>query len=195
MSCLPKCFRLAVVFLVACVIAVAGSPAVTHAQTSPAVTFEKVLELLELEVKEAKLLSLIEQSPTTFVLGEEQVRILEQAGATDAVIAAMQKKGSTITPGSDISEFVVILDCFGSMKDQIAGGSTKWQALAKVIARSDYDLFEAANDHEFALVAILKLAPAKAGDALGVAFKATRRRSPGPRRRSASSASDRVSPA
>jgi Mg-chelatase subunit ChlD len=108
--------------------AVAAAPGIAHAQAAPAVTFDKVLELLELEVKEAKILSLIEQSPTTFVLGDAQVQKLKQAGASDAVIAAMQKKGKTVAPGSDISEFVVILDCSGSMKDRVPGGSTKWEA-------------------------------------------------------------------
>lgn len=128
MSHLLQWFRLAAVCLVGLVLAVAASPAVSHAQTGPAVTFDKVLELLELEVKEAKILSLIEQSPTTFVLGDEQVQALKQAGASVAVVAAMEKKGKAVALGSDISEFVVILDCSGSMKDRTSDGSTKWQA-------------------------------------------------------------------
>jgi Mg-chelatase subunit ChlD len=129
----PDRFHLAGVFLLA-VLAVTGSPVVTLAQASPAVTFDRVLELLELEVPEAKILSLIELSPTTFVLGDAQVQRLKQAGASDAVVAAMQKKGKTVTPGSDISEFVVILDCSGSMKDRVPGGSTKWEAARQAAA-------------------------------------------------------------
>lgn len=119
-------FRSALMWVGLCL--VLAGPVSGQTPTNPAVTFDKVMELLELEVKEAKLLSLIEQSPTSFVLGEAQILKLKQAGASDAVIAAMQKKGKTVAIGSDVTEFIVILDCSGSMKDRIAGGTTKWDA-------------------------------------------------------------------
>lgn len=48
------------------------------AQTT--VTVDKVIELLELEVKEEKIIALLEGSPTQFTLGEDQIAKLKKAG-------------------------------------------------------------------------------------------------------------------
>lgn len=99
-----------------------------QAQSPSAITYDKVMEYLLLEVSEAKLIRMVEASPTAFTLGTEQVQQLQAAGASDALIAAMQKKGQAVAPGSDITDFVLILDCSGSMNDQGPDGRTKWQA-------------------------------------------------------------------
>ena len=95
------------------------------AQTT--VTVDKVIELLELEVKEEKIIALLEGSPTQFTLGEDQIAKLKKAGASEKVIAAMQKKGQKAGSGSDVAEFIVILDASGSMNDAGSDGS-KWKA-------------------------------------------------------------------
>jgi hypothetical protein len=96
---------------------------------TPVVTFDKVLEYLQMEVREEKIIKAVEG--TTFILGQGQVAALKQAGASDALIAAMVKKGQTIAVGSDFGTFVFILDCSGSMKDKAQGGTTKWAAAQK----------------------------------------------------------------
>ena len=90
---------------------------------TPVVTFDKVMEYLQMEVKEEKIIKAVEG--TTFTLGQDQVAALKKAGASDALITAMMKKGQTIAAGSDFGSFVIILDCSGSMKDKAQGGTTQ----------------------------------------------------------------------
>src|SRR5262249_34360890 len=73
-----------------------------------------------------KIIKLLEDSPTNFTLGRDQLVRLRQSGASERLIAAMQK-GST-SSNSDVGAFVIILDCSGSMKDPIEGGGNKWEA-------------------------------------------------------------------
>lgn len=118
----------------------AGTAATTaYAQSAGAVaphavTFDKVVEYVNLEVSEAKILRLIDSSPTKFVLGEDQVRILREAGASPAILEAMQKQGQVVAPSSDVTDFVLILDASGSMNDRLADGSSKWQAAQRAAA-------------------------------------------------------------
>ncbi len=114
---LPRCLALGAVLL-------SGGQLV--AQTT--VTFDKVLEYVELGADSAKIAKLVQASPTKFVLGAEQVRKLQQAGATEELLAAIQKQGLPVENGSDIADFVVILDCSGSMNDRLLDGTSKWQA-------------------------------------------------------------------
>lgn len=94
-------------------------------------TYDKVLEYIKLEVKETKIIELIEASPTAFVLSAEQVDALRTAGASDELLAAIAKKtaaATQVTAGNDVTEFVLILDCSGSMNDALPDGGSKWQA-------------------------------------------------------------------
>lgn len=56
-----------------------GLGSLTRAQTP--VTFEKVLKLLGLEVKDEKILKLLAESPTQFTLDAEQLEKLKQAAS------------------------------------------------------------------------------------------------------------------
>lgn len=94
------------------------------------ITFDRVIELLEGETQVDEILKLVEASPTRFTLGEDQIAQLKKAGASDGLIAAMQKKRKTVDAGSSIDAFVVILDASASMKDDAADG-TKWDAAQK----------------------------------------------------------------
>ncbi len=114
---LPRCLALGAVFLMS------GS---LVAQTT--VTFEKVVEYVDLGVDEVKIAKLVQASPTKFVLGSEQVQKLRQAGATETLIASIQKQGLSVESSSDIADFIVILDCSGSMNDRLLDGTSKWQA-------------------------------------------------------------------
>ncbi len=104
-----------------------GRVPAAHAQ-APAVTFDRVVEYLQLDVSEAKLLQLIDNSPSHFILGADQLAALRAAGATDKLIAAMQKKGALAPARSDVQDFVLILDCSGSMNDKLADGTSKWRS-------------------------------------------------------------------
>jgi hypothetical protein len=94
------------------------------------ITYEKLLEYLELGVKEQKILDLLKDSPTTFTLGKEQIEKLRAAGASETLLEAL-KKNAAVPSGSDISVFVLILDCSGSMKDKTEEGITKFEAAQK----------------------------------------------------------------
>ncbi len=104
-------------------------PGVTSApvfgQSPTPVTFERVVELLELEVREEKLIALINSQPTVFTLSDEQLARLKKAGASEAVIAAMIPKGNAVVE-SDITAYVMILDASGSMLESAGDGKTKW---------------------------------------------------------------------
>jgi hypothetical protein len=105
-----------------------AAPSFSQAQSPQAVTFDQLLQYVELQVPEAKLLQLIEGSPTQFVLGAEQLQRLSQAGATESILAALQAKSPAVSPGSDVTDFVLILDCSGSMNDKLSDGGSKWNA-------------------------------------------------------------------
>jgi hypothetical protein len=51
--------------------------------------------------------------------GEEQVATLKKAGASDKLIAAMQAKGRKAGEIGDVTDFVLVLDCSGSMTDAV----------------------------------------------------------------------------
>jgi Ca-activated chloride channel family protein len=90
-------------------------------------TFEKVVEYLQLDVDQAKIAKMVQASPTKFVLGSQQVEQLKQAGANESLIQLLQTPAA-VTAGSDVGEFVIILDCSGSMNDRLPDGSSKWDA-------------------------------------------------------------------
>jgi Mg-chelatase subunit ChlD len=91
------------------------------------VTFEKVVELLQLGADQTKIAKLVQSSPTKFVLGSQQIEDLKKAGANEELIQLLQSPAS-VAAGSDVGEFVVILDCSGSMNDRLPDGSSKWDA-------------------------------------------------------------------
>lgn len=105
-------------------LALMWSPSIATAQTP--LTFDRILDLVELEVKEEKLLSLIATQSTVFTLSAEQVSRLKTAGAPDSVIAALSPKATTMIR-SDTSDYVIILDVSGSMKETSRDGNSKWE--------------------------------------------------------------------
>ena len=93
-----------------------------------AVTFDRVLDYVQLGVDEAKIAQIVKASPTKFVLGTDQVEKLRQAGASPTMIEAIQQKGTTVEAISDVSDFIIILDCSGSMNEKLSDGTSKWHA-------------------------------------------------------------------
>ncbi len=99
-----------------------------QAQQARAVTFDQLLEYVELGVPAAKLEQLVADSPTRFVLGEKQLDRLRAAGASEGLLQALANPAPVVGSGDDASDFVLILDCSGSMNDRLPDGGTKWQA-------------------------------------------------------------------
>jgi len=99
-----------------------------------AITFQKLVEYLDLEVKEDRILKSVNDSATAFTLSDEQVRVLKSKGASDKLIDALKKKSASaghVAASSDISDFVLILDCSGSMRDRTTDGKSKWEVAQK----------------------------------------------------------------
>jgi len=101
-----------------------------YAQSSNPVTYDKVLELLKLEIKDEKLLRLLKDQPTVFTLSEGQIAELKKAGATDSLLAAMKSAPKSVVE-SDIGGYVMILDVSVSMLETAADGQSKWEAAKK----------------------------------------------------------------
>ena len=102
----------------------------SYAQSSGAVTYDKVLELLQLEVKEEKLLKLLKDQPTVFTLSDGQIADLKKAGATDSLLSAMKSAPKSVVE-SDIGGYVMILDVSVSMLETVSDGQSKWEAAKK----------------------------------------------------------------
>lgn len=132
---MPARFRLAILAsLVALLPAVPTAVARADSRPKPAIaTYDKLLEYLDLGVKEEKLLGMLAESPVTFTLSTAQVEKLRTAGASDRLLAALTRKPARVAAGSDVTSFVLILDCSGSMTDRTPDGGTKWEAARKAV--------------------------------------------------------------
>ena len=106
----------------------AGQPANT-------ITYEGILKLIQQGTGEGEILKQLQDSPTTFTLDQAQVAELRKAGASTQLINALQKSRNPVTQGSDISDFAVILDCSGSMKEMTPDGISKMEAAKEVVTR------------------------------------------------------------
>jgi Mg-chelatase subunit ChlD len=101
-----------------------------------AVTYHDVLKLLQIGLKEKDIIERLEKSPTHFTLDAGQVEALKQAGATEALLSAMQKSHSSPHPtaGPRITDFAVVLDCSGSMAEQTRDGQIKIDVAKRVVS-------------------------------------------------------------
>jgi hypothetical protein len=98
------------------------------------VTYPDVLKLVQLGIDEAAILKRLEKSPTTFTLSAEQVAELKQAGASDALIAALKGERKVSPQAAElITDFAIVLDCSGSMKEATPEGETKMAAAKRVV--------------------------------------------------------------
>jgi Mg-chelatase subunit ChlD len=100
-----------------------------------AITYQQLLSFVELEVKEEKLLKMLAESPTKFTLGEDQIAKLKAAGASDKLLAALNRNPTTsLEQTSDIRDFVIVLDASASMRDEAEKGISKWDSAKKAAA-------------------------------------------------------------
>jgi Mg-chelatase subunit ChlD len=113
------------------------------AQDGKVLLYADLLKLLNDKAAEAEILKQLEASPTIFTLSARQVGELEQAGASEALIAAIKAKQGklTINPGLEINDLVVILDCSGSMLEKSSDPTkTKWDAAKPAVTKLLQDL-------------------------------------------------------
>jgi hypothetical protein len=99
-----------------------------------AVSYADVVKLLDLGIDEQEILKRLEKSPTLFTLGADQVDELKKKGAGATLLAALQgKRAGGASPSGDVTDFVIILDCSGSMKARTKDGQMKMAAAKKVV--------------------------------------------------------------
>ena len=97
-------------------------PAAAPAQ---AITFDQVLQLVQLGIDEAAIIDRLAKSPTIFVLDAQQRSALTQAGASEKLIAAMTGSRPAPPQARDITDLAIILDCSGSMREVTREGKAK----------------------------------------------------------------------
>ena len=104
-------------------------------------------------MKEDRILKSVNDSSTAFTLSDEQIKVLKSKGASDKLIEALKKKSAAaghVAAASDITDFVLILDCSGSMRDRTSDGKTKWD----VARQAALDLVNAIpNGRQLAFIA------------------------------------------
>jgi hypothetical protein len=108
-----------------------------EAPKGAAISYADVVKLLEAGLDEAAILKRLEKSPTKFVLDAKQVEQIKKLGGSDKLIAAMQGPGgpaSADNSGNDITDFVILLDCSGSMDEQTPDGQIKMDVAKKAVA-------------------------------------------------------------
>lgn len=92
-------------------------------------TQQDVIKLLELKIPEQTIIAKVKDSGTAFVLGTEDMARLKKAGASDAVIAAMQATAAPATANggaaSEITDLALIIDYSGSMNAKMKDGASK----------------------------------------------------------------------
>lgn len=125
---MPIRFLFAVLLSGLVVVASSALPPTVSAQQARAVTFAQLLDYLELQVPESKIQQLVAASPSRFVLGTDQLDRLRAAGASEALLQSLASPAPALEAGSDVTDFVLILDCSGSMNDQLKDGGSKWEA-------------------------------------------------------------------
>jgi len=106
------------------------------------ITYEGMLKLVQQGTNEDEILTRLRESPTTFTLDRGQIGELVRAGASPRLIEALKQLRKPVTSGSDISDFVVILDCSGSMKELTPEGISKMDAAKQVVMRFLSDIPE-----------------------------------------------------
>jgi cell division septation protein DedD len=99
-------------------------------------TQQDVSKLLELKIPEQTIIDKVKSSGTSFVLGTADIDRLKKAGASDALIAAMQATAAapaTGNPASEITDLVLIVDYSGSMNAKMKDGAAKVASAKKCV--------------------------------------------------------------
>lgn len=105
------------------------------AGAAAAITYDDIMKLLQLEIPEEQIIKRLAKSPTIFTLSNEQIAGLKGAGATDALINALQSpRVAPAAVAELITNFAIVLDCSGSMREATRDGATKMEAAKRVVA-------------------------------------------------------------
>ncbi len=99
-------------------------------------TQQDVIKLLELKIPEQTIIDKVKSSGTTFVLGANDIDRLKKAGATDALISAMQSSSAVPATGneaSEVTDLVLIVDYSGSMNAKMKDGAAKVASAKKCV--------------------------------------------------------------
>src|SRR3954466_6556008 len=90
-------------------------------------TQQDITRLLELKIPEQTIIEKVKASGTAFVLGTDDIARLKKAGASDALITAMQSSSSTTEAAStsEVTDLALIIDYSGSMNAKMKDGATK----------------------------------------------------------------------
>src|SRR5437660_2264058 len=100
-------------------------------------TQQDVIKLLELKIPEQTIIDKVKDSGTAFVLGVDDIARLKKAGASDALIAAMQATATapaTGNPVSEITDLMLIVDYSGSMNAKMKDGAAKVASAKKCMS-------------------------------------------------------------
>jgi Ca-activated chloride channel family protein len=111
-----------------------GKPA---AGGKPAVTYEQVLEYLNVGFSEEEILKVLGRSPTIFTLGESQIAELKKAGATERLLRAMAGERAAVQPQQKaaVTDIAIVFDCSASMAERTSDGQTKMAVAQKLVAK------------------------------------------------------------
>jgi Ca-activated chloride channel family protein len=101
------------------------------------ITYESVLNLLNVGISEEEILKALERSPTIFTLGEAQTAELKKAGASERLLKAMAGERPQMKPQQKaaITDFAIVFDCSASMAERTPDGQTKMDVAKKLVAK------------------------------------------------------------
>ncbi len=100
-------------------------------------TQQDITRLLELKIPEQTIIEKVNASGTAYVLGANDIARLKKAGASDALIAAMQSNSAIAGAGSatsEVTDLALIVDYSGSMNAKMKDGATKVASAKKCMA-------------------------------------------------------------
>src|SRR5438105_5835404 len=115
--------------LLLCCIAIANA-------TAQILTQQDVIKLLELKIPEQTIIDKVKSSGTSFVLGADDIARLKKAGASDALVSAMQSN----SPISEVTDLALIVDYSGSMNAKMKDGATKVESAKRCVTEIDNKL-------------------------------------------------------
>lgn len=104
-----------------------------------AITYEQVLNLLNVGISEEEILKALERSPTIFTLGESQTAELKKAGASERLLKAMAGERAAVQPQpqqkAPITDIAIVFDCSASMAERTSDGQAKMDVAKKLVAK------------------------------------------------------------
>jgi Mg-chelatase subunit ChlD len=133
--------------VLALVLALAGLATATSLRADtprpkPLITYSDLRHLVKLGISEAEIIRRLDRSPTLFTLDSTQEAELRKDGASDKLLDYLRARQTQPARIGDITDFVIILDCSGSMADRTRDGPSKMEVARKAVT----ELIEAIPD-------------------------------------------------